>query len=70
MGVAYSSNSPFQKGAYTQTPDQKQVINYKEYGKLLLDSQDWWIYMDFDPEIAALGQNYWWITDEIKLFYK
>ena len=41
MGVAYSSNSPFQKGAYTQTPDQKQVINYKEYGKLLLDSQDW-----------------------------
>jgi hypothetical protein len=50
MGVVYSSNSPFQKGAYTneslvihytQTPDQKQVINYKEYGKLLLDSQDW-----------------------------
>jgi hypothetical protein len=42
MGVAYSSNSPFQKGAYPQTPDQtpdqKQVINYNEYGKLLLHS--------------------------------
>jgi len=67
MGVVCSSNSPFQKGAYTneslvihypQTPDQKQVINYKEYGKLLLDSQDWRIYMDLDPAIAALGQNY------------
>ena len=32
MGVAYSSNNPFQKGAYPQTPDQKQALNYKEYG--------------------------------------
>ena len=58
MGVAYSSNSPFQKGAYPQTPDQKQVINYKEDGKLLLDSQDWRIYMDLDPAISTLGKNY------------
>ena len=41
IGAPYSSNSPFQKGAYPQTPDQKQVINYKEDGKLLLHSQYW-----------------------------
>jgi hypothetical protein len=64
--VAYSSNSPFQKGAYTneslvihypQTPYQKQVINYKKEKEFI------WALI---PQLPLWGK----ITDGIKLFNK